>query len=129
MKTRYKIRKEQLEMVVESFVMENKSRLRESEMITDEEGNIDEIFGFGKKITPEEAIKKGEEIVKKNKAKLGVYSMFAKNGDKEKSRKYLMYVGYNPDVKYSTWYDDKKAPDGTIGYFDESSTWSTQVGG
>jgi hypothetical protein len=90
--------------------------------------NEEEAF-WKKKMSPDEAIKAGEENVKKNPGKLKVYSMFAKQGDKEKSRKFLMYVGYNPNVKYPKWDAEEKAPDETVGYFIDGTKYSGQGSG
>ncbi len=94
--------------------------------LNEEEG----LFNWKKeKLTPEDAIKKGEELVKSNAGKRKIYSMFAKSGDEEKAKKFLMAVGYNPNIKYPKWDDEAECPDGTKGFFVDGTQYSGQGSG
>lgn len=87
-----------------------------------EEENLEELFGFGtkKEMTPDEAWAKGEALAKKEPAKAKVYNFL---DTKDKKRKYLMFYGFNPGVKYAVWDDNLQAPDGTKGYFKDSTKY------
>jgi hypothetical protein len=135
--------KEEALKLKKRIVLENEKKALEKELKTlnesymeetmDEmnyEEGLEELFGFGKnKMTPEEAIEAGTEIVKSNPAKRGVYSMLAKAGDKNKTRKFLMYVGYTPDEKYPKWSETAMAPDKTEGYFVSGGKFGGQGSG
>ena len=119
---RYKIRKEQLERVVESFVAEsNKQTITEKKGLS-EEGDLNEIWPFNKK-TPEQMVEKGNERIESdNKAKRIYYMLIKKNG-KDVGNKYLMYLGglshFNQEL-ISVEYDKNiEAPDGSNGFFTE----------
>jgi hypothetical protein len=94
----------------------------EESMEESEEENLEELFGFGTKkaMTSDEAWTKGEAFVKKEPAKAKVYNLL---DTKDKKRKYLIFYGFNPGVKYAVWDDSLEAPDGTKGYFKDSTKY------
>lgn len=97
----------------------------DSECDTKEE-MVDEIFGnlFGKKetMTPEQAIVKGTEVAKANPGKIKVHNILPV----DQRKKFLMYLGFNPNAKYQSWNPSLNAPDGTPGYFADSAVYSGQ---
>ncbi len=94
--------------------------------LNEEEG----LFNRSKeKLSPEDAIKKGEEIVKSHHGKRNAYAKIAESGNEEKARKYLMAVGYSPKVKYFKWDSNADAPDGTKGFFVDNTKYSGQGSG
>jgi hypothetical protein len=70
-----------------------------------------------------EAIVKGTEVAKKNPSKIKVHNLLPK----EQRQKFLMFLGFNPNVKYQVWDAKLTAPDGTTGYFKDSAV--TSIGG
>lgn len=95
------------------------------DQVNEEEG----LFRKKQKISPEEAIKEGENIVKKHPGKRNSYTKIAESGDEDKARKYLMFNGYNPNIKYIKWDSEATAPDDTKGYFVDSTKYSGQGSG
>ena len=92
------------------------------------EAEIEEIFGkffkkktpvekMLKKMSPEDAMAKGKSIAEKSRAKRGYYSTINKKLGGEAAKKYLMFVGYFPEVKYPKFVKDEESPDGTLGFF------------
>lgn len=94
----------------------------EESMEESEEENLEELFGFGTKkaMTSDEARTKGEAFVKKEPAKAKVYNLL---DTKDKKGKYLIFYGFNPGVKYAVWDNSLEAPDGTKGYFKDSTKY------
>jgi hypothetical protein len=122
MKKRYKIRKEQLERVVESFVAEsNKQAITEKKGLS-EEGDLNEIWPFNKK-TPEQMVEKGKKRIESDNKAKRIYASFRKKLGEDVGNKYLMYLGglshFNQEM-ISVNYDKKiEAPDGSLGFFVE----------
>ena len=179
-KVRYKIRREQLERVVEHFVMESamieknaakkhkmsmgaeqaddmgdgmmkapevkknrmkqapevkkniKSKVSEARMrqiqelmetydITEDE--LQEIWPFGGKKTPEELVAKGQKIVAENirasRIYKGILADEAKYGENA-ANKYLMFIALNKgEMVMATWNKELDAPDGTKGFWSD----------
>ena len=125
-----KIIKEEAERFVKINALEKKkenlmkqiNEIYEEESEELEEENLEELFGFGTKktMTSDEAWTKGEAFVKKEPAKAKVYNLL---DTKDKKRKYLIFYGFNPGVKYAVWDDSLEAPDGTKGYFKDSTKY------
>ena len=44
-------------------------------------------------------------------------------------KKFLMSLGFNPEIKYRKWDADMMAPDGTKGYYVDSTVYSGQGSG
>ena len=110
------------------------------EDIMEETEELEEIFGFGKKeeLTPKEIARREDLKIKPTNdaeartkgiavitdpelkgAKVGVYNKMTP----EQKKKYLIYYGYDPSAKYSKWNPELKAPDGTAGYFEDSTVY------
>jgi len=104
---------------------------------TFESYEINEIFGFSKEEKESkkaksiekfnsdpkikiDAVAKGEAYVKAN-GKAKIYNLTVKTHGKEAGQKYLIFNGLNPGIKYSVWNKDEIAPDGTKGYFVDST--------
>jgi hypothetical protein len=122
-----KIIKEEAERFVKINALEKKKEnlMKQINEIYDEESeeeNLEELFGFGTKkaMTSDEAWTKGEAFVKKEPAKAKVYNLL---DTKDKKRKYMIFYGFNPGVKYAVWDDNLEAPDGTKGYFKDSTKY------
>jgi hypothetical protein len=111
---------------------------------TEETEELEEIFGFGKKeeLTPKEIARREDlKINPTNDAEarakgIAVITDPALKGAKsniynkmtaEQKPKYLIYYGYNPSAKYSNWNPELKAPDGTAGYFQDSTVYSGEA--
>jgi len=91
-----------------------------------EEGIDEGLFDMFKKkpeLSPEEAIKAGEEVVKKDAGKFAMYKHIAKKKP-EALQKFLMFVGNNPNIKYPSWEAKAMAPDGTQGFFVDKTVYS-----
>jgi predicted nucleic acid-binding protein len=137
---RYKVTKQQLEMVVESFVTKNKktvnksvseARLRQIEKIMETyditEDELQEIWPFGGKKTPEEIAKeliaKGQKIVDSDRQANAIYNTIKRKESEygeNAADKYLMFIAQsNGDMLYATWDKNLKAPDDTIGFWIE----------
>lgn len=106
----------------------NESFMGDEDVEDDAKEEIDEIFGFGKKpvLSPEEAIVKGTEVAKANPGKIKVHNILP---SVEQKRKFLMYLGLNPNAKYQAWDASLTAPDGTPGFFTDSTVYSGQGSG
>jgi hypothetical protein len=128
---RYKIRKEQLERVVESFVAEsNKQTITEKKGLS-EEGDLNEIWPFNKKEkTPKELKDKGMLITSNNGPARNMIAALKKLG-KIKTKgdldKIYMYLGQKGSggmtTMQVTWDEDLDAPDGTKGFWVDSSSY------
>ncbi len=128
---RYKIRKEQLEMVVESFVAEsNKQAITEKKGLP-EEGDLNEIWPFNKKEkTPEELKDDGMLIASNNgpaRSMIGALKKLGKIRTKGDLDKIYMYLGQKGrggmGTMQVTWEEDLDAPDGTKGFWVDSSKY------
>ena len=89
---------------------------------------LEEIFGFGKKkveLTPDQAIEAGK---KKLESDVVLKGALRKQQPKD-MRKFLMSLGFNPEIKYRKWDSNADAPDGTKGYYVDSTVYSGQGSG
>jgi hypothetical protein len=89
---------------------------------------LEEIFGFGKKkteLTPDQAIEAGK---KKLDSDVVLKGALRKQQPKDMN-KFLMSLGFNPEIKYRKWDANMMAPDGTKGYYVDSTVYSGQGSG
>ena len=88
--------------------------------------NLEEGIFSRKPKSDEEAREKGIEFAKKNPSKIKVHNSLK---SKEQKTKFLIFLGYNPGTAYQTWDVNATAPDGSQGYFVDSTQYSGQGSG
>jgi hypothetical protein len=132
MKKRYKIRKEQLEHVVESFVAEsNKQAITEKKGLSTKDEDLNEIWPFNKKEkTPKELKDDGMLIASNNgpaRNMIGALKKLGKIKTKGDMDKIYMYLGQRgkggSNTMQVTWKEDLDAPDGTKGFWVDSVSY------
>lgn len=122
---RYKVTKEQLERVVESFVMESAKKSVNKKSISEDYGMTEEELNefFGKKRTPEELVQMGQKIAGSDTKAKAIYNTIKRDESKygeNAANKYLMFIAQTKgQMLYATWKKDLEAPDGTMGYWVE----------